>query len=228
MHFEEIIKKEAPEMLGEINSILIPDACVATFQIEKGKAAWIKNNITKRGSSDDGASFDYEEINSNDFPKFRETIIVLTSPYTDEIQNQGVKGPAIGKTGRVISKYFLYHLWSYLNASFLDGSEIDERSLVDEFVGKYKLFLINPIQYQTKYGDRDTLFNKLFGNEEIKDDFKSRLQKRKPYLLINACAENSQDEVGMVIQDVFKGTGFHYLIANHPSSGNCWSPFWER
>lgn len=227
MNFSELVKKETPELSEKVIDILIPDGCVATFQIEKTKAYWIKNNITKRYSSKEKSLPNFEEIKPDDYPWFREAVIVLTSPYVSEIRNCGPKGPAVGKTGKVINDYFLYHLWAYLNASFLDDTEINERSLVDQYVGKYKLFLMNSIQYQTKYGDKDVLFDKLFTNKKVKNNLRERLEQRKPFFIINACTDDSKQKVGEVINEAFRTRNCHYLAAKHPSSGNFWSPFWE-
>ena len=94
--------------------------------------------------------------------------------------------------------------------------------------GKYKVCLINAIQYQCSLSAptktyRDEVFIQMWENDTIKNDFKERLQKIKNLkIVINACTKGESQSVKLrvmvqeVIDEILPNVKkFH---SNHPSS----------
>ena len=201
----------------EVNDTCIEDYCVATFQIEENKIHWLFNSIYVNKDS-----FRKKDLAKK---KYRDVLIILESPGTSEIENPN-NGPAVGKSGRIINNYFFYHLSSFLNFDFVKGEDTNLRSLVDKYVGKYNLWFINTIQYNTKYNNK-SYFDDLIKIPEFQTDFEERLKRHKPFIVINACTANSKSLINDLILKAYQHHDFLLLNTYHPSSGDTWCPFFD-
>lgn len=119
--------------------------------------------------------------------------IILESPHKSEfnIKNyvfETASNPALGKTGSKLQKFFTDE---YLH------------SIIPELPSKYRVILMNSIQYQCSLGEspkkfRDHIWLSLWlgSHEAIQDSFLERLHLYHPDYIFNLCTKgNHSDEV---------------------------------
>lgn len=213
----KLINEKLPD-LPENMKIKCDDEFVATIEISKNGIKYIDNYIK---------DFKNRKIKSKKISalKYKTIMIVLESPNTKEfytIKGVNYASPALGDTGTRISNNLLYHLYAFLTCSFVDG-EVLSRNLIDEYIGRYKILLVNAVQYKTKYG-KNKKFEEIFTNENFQKDFQIRLEKYTPSIVINSCTIGQRELVDKIIKKEYK---CKILNASHPSSGIYWSPFTE-
>lgn len=210
------------------HAIACPDQYVGIINIEKNgcvsnwNVGWEKDSIfikdkTKRQSNSD--TLQNEDISV--------MAIVLESPHKDEFDNNQAIGPAIGTTGNNIEKYLPKEILDYLARG-------------DEKIpsGRYKVLLINAIQYQCSLGTytnkyRDKIFSKMWKSQNInkenedKNDFCNRLESHNPKVVINCCTKGKfknkeikkhlRKLVQNKISEYCNGKNILELRASHPS-----------
>lgn len=151
-------------------------------------------------------------------------LLILESPHKDEYIVKDKKlvpiAPAQGDTGKNIEEEIQKVL-----------TEINRFEELDD--GKYKLIICNPVPYQTSLGAyhseslkdsyktlRDNVWKKMWSNDEIKGDFKKRLETYKPYLIINACTSSVKKYVTECVKDYLKyvNTSKLFYTTNHPAA----------
>ena len=163
--------------------------------------------------------------------------LVLESPHKKEFDNFFQAGPAKGSTGENIKKYFPQVLFNYLPyKKHKDKIEYDSSKQIPD--GKYKVLLINAVQFQCSLGEsttkyRDDIFTNMWNynvnNDQnvVQDDFKSRLESHSPCVVINCCTKgNFKDKEkdkhlkGLVQKAINDATipNLLKLRAAHPSS----------
>lgn len=213
----DIIKNKF-DKLPSFKETKCDDEFVAIIEISncgcKFLANYIKNEKLRKAK--------HKEI--SELP-YRTILIILESPNVKEfykINTEEMASPALGKTGSIISQYLLYHLHSYMLGAKFD-EEMLTRNIKDEYIGKYKLLIVNAIQYKTKY-KKQKLFVELFEKKEFCEDFKKRLKNYNPTIVINSCTKEGKIKVHEVIKEIYK---CKILSASHPSGGDYWSPFIE-
>ncbi len=125
-------------------------------------------------------------------------VLLLESPHEHEYDSNNMpKAPAQGTTGDNIEKY--------ITSVIKELIDLDEK-VFDECV--YRLIISNPIQYQAslfmyhnkKLKDeystlRNQVWREIWKVNEIKKDFKDRMDLYKPSLIINACTYSLQKKV---------------------------------
>lgn len=137
--------------------------------------------------------------------------IVLESPHIDEFKTTPPM-PAVSSTGEKFHSNFeeMFSSWSNNTTSLKS---------------EYKILFINAIQYQCSLGAptkqyRSKIFNAMWKEKIVKDDFEKRLKKAKPDIVINCCTRGSslfRKKVQSVIDAACSGSTL--LHAYHPS---CW------
>ena len=165
-------------------------------------------------------------------------VIVLESPHTDEflkIEDEWKAiGPACGDTGENLYKWLPEVLLNYVPCIIDRGNNFRAEHSVDKEIEKtcYAIRLVNAIPYQCSLGVhtakyRDDLFNKLWKNKLVKEEFVKRLKTSQPSIIINCCTKGykikeEKDELRYLVQ---KEINAYNKIANclllraaHPSS----------
>lgn len=148
--------------------------------------------------------------------------IVLESPHKNEFFKAGKKRnlpmPAMGETGRNIKDFFPEMLMKYI---LLKNDTIGAytNSTRDIENGKYRIKLVNFIQYQCSLGMKSTMYKEkvleeCLNSKQLLDDFKARLKNYSPHIVINCCTSgrsNLQDKVQEIINDIqcIKLIGWH-------------------
>lgn len=125
---------------------------------------------------------------------FRNIVIVLESPHKDEYINEyQFIAPALGKTGDNLQGQFIPVL---------------KNTLANLGTVNYNVFLVNAVQYQCSNGDVLTSKNREINPNRLRtdsiwewfwekggsEDFKRRINLVLPYMVINACTGNINDE----------------------------------
>ena len=194
------------------------DQYVAIVEITKHKVEYVINEIESRDENK------IKEIEKFDIPTIA---LVLESPHKREYYN--IPSPARGITGSNINSCFLGALAKFISindmkehgAFFISSSKISE--------GKYKLLLINAIQYQCSLGklgidnrkQKEDIFCKVWCAGG-KKDFVSRLKKACPRIIINCCTGEKKRENTLMgkVQDAIDENfaGSLRLTGVHPSS----------
>lgn len=142
----------------------------------------------------------YKDRSTKEREEYKNIVLLLESPHSDEFDsNRFAIAPAQGETGRLIDMNIL---------TVLRELKELEKDLFSNEENKYKLIISNPIQYQTslymyhnnklkgKYKTlRNRCWKKIWKEEKIKNEFKERMDKYKPELIINACTSDLQDNV---------------------------------
>lgn len=146
-------------------------------------------------------------------------ILILESPHKDEYCNLNniytPIAPAQGKTGNRIKNNISIVVNELINNKIYNSNLLD---------GEYRIIICNPVQFQTSLDYlhnegiikslRDTVWNEIFKQEKVKNDFLDRLKKYCPSLIINACTEGCSIEVDKFIKENFKD--IEYYKTNHP------------
>ena len=160
-------------------------------------------------------------------------VLLLESPHKDEFNytllSKGgedkvidikAKAPASGMTGVALDNYLFSVLLPIINKS-----------------GKYRILMVNPIQYQTslhavfqkslkgKYKDFRDDFWKLLWNFEYKysrifqNDFKERLSKYNPNIIVNCCTSKLKKYVSCFLIHLVESPDFNFEIFEgyHPA-----------
>ena len=144
-------------------------------------------------------------------------ILILESPHKDEYEITNgkpvPKSPASGDSGKAIYALFTSHVLPILNSL---GLELNKSE-------KYNFCIVNPVPYQTSLvsihqksldtGLRDKVWKVMY--ENLKDDFKSRLKKYKPFAVLNGCTSNLKD---LLKDDIHEITKCNIFNVNHPAS----------
>lgn len=147
-------------------------------------------------------------------------ILVLESPHKDEYEiceNKLIpRSPASGASGMAIYKLFTSHVLPILINLGLELNEENE----------YRFCIVNPVPYQTSLvkihqkGLISSLRNKVWKvmYPKLKDDFKERLKKYQPCVLLNGC---TSDLKGVLKTEINQITNCQVFNVNHPAS-------WQR
>lgn len=198
-------------------AVCCPDQFVGIIKIEKDKD---KYKVRWKDSRPTGDKDAYAKYNVRIKKKRIKNIIaiVLESPHKDEFEKNEsgdfkALGPAIGATGCNILGYFPRLIYKHNSNS--NSSNIEE--------GKYKVILVNPIQYQCSLGAetslyRDDIFERMWSYG--KNCFKNRLTVYKPKVIINCCTKKFRKEVNKIINDYCQGKKCLLLESCHPSVWN--------
>lgn len=134
--------------------------------------------------------------------------IVIESPHVHEF-SLSPPMPAMDAAG----KHLFIYLPQYITESYLF---FKERELINKELekhvispGKYKICLVNAIQYQCSLSKstkeyRDEVFTKMWARNEVRDDFKNRLKQiNKLKVIINACTKGEKKkELRSLVQEV--------------------------
>lgn len=134
--------------------------------------------------------------------------IVIESPHIHEF-SLSPPMPAMDATG----KHLFIYLPQYITESYLfyKERELINKELEKHIIapGKYKIYLVNAIQYQCSLSKstkeyRDEVFTKMWSRNEVKDDFKNRLKQiNKLEVIINACTKGEKKpELRSLVQEV--------------------------
>lgn len=213
--------KTASQVGGK--AIACPDQYVGIINIEKNGcvSSW---NV---GWVDEGISKNDREVKSKEYEKQELPVlaIVLESPHKEEFGNNNKQaiGPAIGTSGNNLKKYLPQVVFNYLPDRTVDNTiyYAPEDQISD---GKYKVLLINAIQFQCSLGEdtkqyRDKIFSEMWGKDEVRDDFVKRLTSHKPCVVINACTSTGDKNRKRNVQKEINNCGIKIkLLSPHPSS----------
>ena len=168
----------------------------------------------------------FGDVKTDEIPPERENIIlILESPHKDEYSSDFTPlGPAQGATGKNIEKYFGKNLLP-----------LAEKLIDKNFNGEYNLIISNPVQYQTSlyrlhktslgksYAKRlrDRVWEMLFQEKKVKENFLERLISYKPFAIINGCTSTVSPAVTEFLKnDFLSAADFKSFIfkTTHPSS----------
>lgn len=224
--FENIIKSYNQDnaALKKGHPLKCNDQFVAIIEITNDKVSFIENDIL---SDNRIKKHKYYKSTQND------TIaIILESPHKKEFEKETNIGPALGQTGFNISNYLLGNLAKLISINDLhnEGVYFNKNTNIEN--GKYKLLLINAVQFQCSLGilhgvknkeNRDEIFEKFFENDDAKNDFLKRLKQHNPKIIINCCTGGHYrkiDGLQKLVQDVIDGGNINAikLAGYHPSS----------
>lgn len=154
-------------------------------------------------------------------------VVVLESPHKDEFFDGNSERddpmPAMGDTGDNIIKYFSSVLMKYINQIGMSNGVISRRTSGIEN-GKYRIALVNVVQYQCSLGEptkefRNKVFCKMWNFPKVKKDFIHRLKIVNPTIIINCCTKFCniiKDEIQKEINKNFSNCLL--LEGYHPSS----------
>lgn len=194
------LKNKAPNAVldNEHNFVICEDQYVATIEISRAKIAFEIDEIQCRVSAN------IKKIESENIPTIA---LVLESPHKKEYDEKSTPlGPARGTTGNNIQSCLLGNLakFSVINDQNHNGSYFLSSSRIAE--GKYRLLLINAVQFQCSLGDlcgkkkarRDEIFNAVWENGG-KNDFTDRLKKYNPHIIINCCTGEEHENSSLKI-----------------------------
>lgn len=176
-----------------------------------------KKNI--RRADDKFNESNYKDKSTDRDKKYKSIILLLESPHCDEFNSNKIPiAPAQGETGKLIDKNIFNVLEEILSS--------EEKSIFNEG-DNIRIIIANPIQYQTSlymYHNRkledeyQTLRNRcwraIWNEKNIKDDFKERIKRYNPTLIINACTYSLKDKV----TEFLKENKFNNIYTSyHPS-----------
>jgi hypothetical protein len=147
-------------------------------------------------------------------------ILLLESPHKDEYEIKDDKlaprSPASGDSGRAIYDFFTSHVLPMLNSLGLELNNSTE----------YNFCIVNPVPYQTSLVNihqeglisslRDKIWKAMY--PKLKEDFKSRLEGYRPFVILNGCTSNLKDLLKPEINQI---TNSKVYNVNHPAS-------WQR
>lgn len=157
---------------------LCPDVVIGEINLNTNFNLWISPNDRKKHID---KLLNYSSNNKNNI------IIILESPHIDEFKStttiegffdDNIKAsPALGKTGRKIRKYIANKL---INNYIIDSNT------------EYQIILMSSIQYQCSLGCMPTLYRdhiwlNLWFEKNLKLNFRYRLEKLNPSIIINCC-----------------------------------------
>lgn len=167
-------------------------------------------------------------------------VIVLESPHTSEYKDKKSVGPACGSTGLNIRRFFLKHFINYC-LEIDDGSYgLFSRTTSEIENGKYKLVLLNSVQYQCSLGvslknnkKKNMVFAKCLENDTFSDDLFNRLRLFKPDIVINACTGGEDGKLEgnkLLVENIIEKAcpKAIKLMSYHPSSTFFAQGFWKQ
>ncbi len=175
-----MIEDKISEILEEFsNKVVIKEKCddiIAGFYTKNKKALWFSK---KERDGYDTSTENNKEIKK--LGKVETIVVILESPHIKEFFEEP-NGPANGSSGTNLQKYF----WNVLKQIFKEHKDL--RS------SKYKIILMNSIQYQCSRGVdtkifRDHVWLKLWYDCNLKEDFSERLKKHHPKIILNLCTQ---------------------------------------
>ena len=186
LDFKEI-NQTILQNIQNIETVKCPDEYVGILEISNKIARFNKSWILGkcRGKVDDTLRRNFMSGNS------KILLIVLESPHNDEFKNGTALGPAMGATGKNLTKYFT----DLFNNSL---KKIPEDRILD---GAYRVVLCNAIQYKASLGYDTTKYrDRVWINSWVNgycDGFKERLSVYNPMIIVNLCThgDHSQDEL---------------------------------
>ena len=198
------------------------DQFVATIEITNSKISFIDNDILSTSREDRQEFYKNQAIDT--------IALVLESPHKKEFENSSC-GPAKGAAGENISDILLGNLAKFRFINDIQNEGAYFKTSIDLREGKYKLLLINAVQYQCSLGDltgkgkkeqRDKIFRAFF-IREAQDDFIERLRRHNPKIIINCCTGGHYmkvDGLQKMVQEVIDRENFSAvkLIGSHPAS----------
>lgn len=206
--------------------MICEDQCVAVIEIKCCGVFFESNHIHKEKR--DEADKQYKNC---DLPVIA---LVMESPHVSEffVKQQKVyeerkpPRPAMGDAGENLEKYILGNLAKYrcINDQKEDGAYFVTSTRLTQ--GKYRLYLVNAVQYQCSLGEsgdaKDEIFNKFFSRKDAQKDFVKRLNDINPTIIINCCTKGYKDENRMMVQKVINKNfaQCQRLIGIHPSSAH--------
>ena len=172
-----------------------PDQFIAKIKVNvsrcfEGEVRWITDQSTIKNRS---------EADTIEKEKKTPTIaLVLESPHREEFftdpKSKTIREksfPAMGTTGDTIVESLPDVLLKYILQKE-DGDGAITRAVRDIENGDYRLVLVNVIQFQCSLGEptdryRDDVFQKCFNDPVFSNDFRKRLKKYRPSIIINCC-----------------------------------------
>lgn len=208
------------------NAISCPDQYVGIINIEKNgcvsswNVGWVEENLSNLSKKD-------REAKSKGYKKQKLPVlaIVLESPHKEEFdyKNKRAIGPAIGTSGNNLKKYLPQVVFNYLPDRTVDNKiyYAPEDQIPN---GKYKVLLINAIQYQCSLGEdtkqyRDKIFSVMWKQLSVRNDFCDRLKSHKPCVVINACTSTGDKDRKSNVQNAINECQSKLnLQSPHPSS----------
>lgn len=220
-----------PYAFAQGTALRCKDQCVAVIEIKCCGVFFESNHIHKEKR--DEADKQYKNC---DLPVIA---LVIESPHVDEFfvkQQEGYKErkpprPAMGDAGENLEKYILGNLAKYqcINDQKEDGAYFVTSSRLTQ--GKYRLYLVNAVQYQCSLGKlgkgsitkerKNRIVNEFF-NKYGKDCFVNRLKKIQPKIIINCCTKGGECQNRELVQTVINENfaDCKRLIGYHPSSAH--------
>lgn len=208
----EVFKRAKTQVVN--GNIMIDDFCNDSYIGDYEKD---KYYIPTHSLSDNKTLLFGKKIGESD-DKTESIAIIIESPHVDEFIAQPYL-PAQGVTG--------INLKGYLSRLFF---ELENQGHLNK--DKYKVLLVNSIQYQcslgyptTKY--RDRMWGIMWNDSKVKDDFKQRIKDISPSIIINLCTKSSESssakdrrtQVQKAVEEVNRDKrNVKFFIGNHPSS----------
>ena len=215
-----------PHAFAQGTALKCEDQCVAVIEIKCCGVFFEWNHIHKEKRDEAN-----EQYRNCDLPVIA---LVIESPHVDEffVKQQKVyekrkrPQPAMGDTGENIEKYILGNLAKYqcINDQKEDGAYFVTSSRLTQ--GKYRLYLVNAVQYQCslgKLGDaKNKIFHSFFSKKGAQNDFVKRLNEINPTIIINCCTKGNKYKNRMMVQKVINKNfaDRKRLIGYHPSSAH--------
>lgn len=169
--------------------------------------------IPKYTLSNDRTLIFGKKIGEIDNEEVEHIVIILESPHIDEFFKKPYL-PAQGATGIFLKGYLSELLFQLALKDFLPAD-------------RYRIFLINSIQYQCSLGQpteffRDYVWEQMWANDEVREDFERRIEQVHPSIIINLCTDSKEarrDKVQESIENAFKSQQkIKFFMGNHPSS----------
>lgn len=183
------------------DALAVPDVCRDSLGIKDGIA-----NVRK--GKKNIPSSRYNDCEIKDGMDKKTIVLLLESPHAKEYNTKDglheAIAPAQGTSGINIQKNIRVLMWEILNNHYYSKVTLPDCC--------YPFVICNPIQWQTSLAFylkdrklnkevRDRIWNGLWDENALKNNFKERMKSYKPALIINACTSRLKEAVQSVISD---------------------------
>lgn len=181
---------------------------IGLIRIERNNAClsqWL--NCSLSTSKNERDELNKQLLQKKEMPIF---LIVLESPHKEEYESNTddikIPMPAMGETGKKLHLF----LPKYINRikATIESETISKGiGYVDIKNEIYRVLLVNAIQYQCSLGEdtvkyRTSVFCEMWRKEEVKDNFKSRIDWDNVKVVLNCCTNgNKSSSIRKLIQD---------------------------
>ena len=209
--FDTLANKHTKGKLpGKYCGNYVPNEIVAVFEAKRQferTTKWVINNF----NADERNNAIDEEANLT-------FVIVLESPHIKEFaKNRGDNNgdhPAVGPTGKNIRDYFIDYINKFVPSVRSNNHSKTNLANGDIRDGKYKLILVNLINFQCslgvstkKYIYIDKMLKKIIDYKEkgvaiFCEHFKDEISKYKPDVILNACTKDFKSTVWTLIDSL--------------------------